>query len=102
MKKDFKKRLNNANNFRKAESMKEKMSRRSKYDIIVDILKSAINGERKTKIMTATRLSYAQLKFYLDLLYREGFLENSSGLYKTTLKGYEFLKNFEAINIFSA
>lgn len=87
---------------KKSKITKEKTRRRSKYDIIVDILKSAMHGERKTKIMTATRLSYAQLKFYLDLLYKGGLLENSMGLYKTTSKGHQFIKNFEAINLFSA
>ena len=78
-----------------------RLNRRSKYDIIVDILKSARHGERKTRIMAETKLSYAQLKFYLDFLHHEGFLENLKGLYMTTLKGNQYIKDFETINIFS-
>lgn len=79
----------------------KKLRRRSKYEIIVDILRTARYGEKKTRIMSVTKLSYAQLKYYLDLLYQEGFLENCKGFYTTTLKGHQFIKDFETINVFS-
>jgi predicted transcriptional regulator len=80
--------------------------RRDRHEIIVEILKTAINGKVKTHIMYKARLSYAQLNEYLPRLVEKGFLENHTirkerhdkKLFRTTPKGIKFLKNFESIN----
>ena len=80
--------------------------RRDRHDIIVEILKTAINGKVKTHIMYKARLSYAQLNEYLPRLVEKGFLENhtvqkksySKKVFRTTPKGIRFLENFETMN----
>jgi len=77
--------------------------RRDRHDIIVEILKTAINGKVKTHIMYRARLSYAQLNLYLPQLVENGFLENLKikrrrefkRVFKTTEKGIKFIENFE-------
>jgi predicted transcriptional regulator len=77
--------------------------RRDRHDIIVEILKTAINGKVKTHIMYKARLSYAQLNEYLPRLVEKGFLENQTvkrknfykKVFKTTPKGIKLLENFE-------
>jgi len=79
--------------------------RRDRHDIIVEILKTAVNGKVKTHIMYKARLSYAQLNEYLPRLVENGFLENLKikhrknvkKVFKTTLKGMKFIENIENI-----
>ncbi len=74
------------------------MQRRDRHDIIAEILKTAKRGEKKTYIMYKARLSHAQLELYLELLNRKGMIVNDNGVYKTTLKGLTFVREFESIN----
>ena len=77
--------------------------RRDRHDIIVEILKTAINGKVKTHIMYKARLSYTQINEYLPRLVEKGFLENQTvkkkrfykKVFKTTPKGIKLLENFE-------
>lgn len=81
------------------------IKRRDRHDIVVEILKTAVEGKIKTHIMYKAKLSYAQLNEYLPLLIEKGFLENTSvkykkavkRMYKTTAKGLTFLENFDSI-----
>jgi len=80
--------------------------RRDRHEIIVEILKTAINGKVKTHIMYKARLSYAQVSEYLPRLVEKGFLENhtvqkkgySKKVFRTTPKGLRLLENFETMN----
>jgi len=79
--------------------------RRDRHDIIVEILKTAIDGHVKTHIMYKARLSYAQLNKYLPRLVENGFLENLKikrrkdykRVFKTTQKGIKLLESFETM-----
>jgi predicted transcriptional regulator len=81
------------------------IKRRDRHDIVVEILRTAVEGKIKTHIMYKAKLSYAQLNEYLPLLIDKGFLENTSirhkrnlkRVYKTTDKGMKFLENFDSI-----
>ena len=81
------------------------IKRRDRHDIVVEILRTAVEGKIKTHIMYKAKLSYAQLNEYLPLLVGKGFLENTSikqkrtmkRVYKTTEKGLRFLDNFDSI-----
>jgi predicted transcriptional regulator len=81
------------------------VKRRDRHDIVVEILRTAVEGRIKTHIMYKAKLSYAQLNEYLPLLIDKGFLENTSirqkrnmkRVYKTTDKGLRFLENFDSI-----
>lgn len=76
----------------------ESLRRRDRHDIIVEILKTAQSGEKKTYIMYKARLSHSQLKLYLELLNQNGMIINDNGVYKTTLKGLNFVREFDSIN----
>jgi len=80
--------------------------RRDRHDIIVEILKTAMEGRIKTHIMYKAKLSYAQLNNYLPSLVANGFLENTTVIrkrrhkrvFRTTSKGLRFIENFESMN----
>ena len=86
-------------------SHNDNIRRLDRHDIVVEILRTAVEGKIKTHIMYKAKLSYAQLNEYLPLLIEKGFLENTSvkykkvmkKVYKTTPKGTKFLENFESI-----
>jgi predicted transcriptional regulator len=83
----------------------EGTKRRDRHDIIVEILKAAINGKVKTNIMYNARLSYTQLNEYLPKLVEKGFLKNLKtkrkkdykNVFQTTSKGLKLLENLENI-----
>jgi len=87
-------------------SIDEDVRRRDRHDLILEILKTAIDGKVKTHIMFKARLSYAQLNQYVPLLVENGFLENHvikrkknlRKVLKTTPKGLRFIEGFETIN----
>jgi len=76
--------------------------RRDKHEIVLDILKIARSGKRKTQIMYKAKLSYGQLKAYLELLNDRGLLESNNGFYHTTSKGIDFIRTYEEFSLFKA
>ena len=80
--------------------METESKRRDKHDIVLDILKIAKGGKRKTQIMYKAKLSYDQLKVYLELLNDRGLLESNDGFYYTTSKGLHYIKTYEEISPF--
>jgi len=84
----------------------EDARRRDRHDIIVEILKTALEGKIKTHIMYKAKLSYAQLNEYLPSLIANGFLENATirqkkyykKVFRTTSKGLKFIENFESMS----
>ena len=75
------------------------MKYRSRTDIIVMILRAAINGATKTRIMYGAYLSYAQVKEYLSFMIEKDLVryEEGSGVYKLTQKGVQLLRVYEDI-----
>jgi len=73
---------------------------RGRADITSEILKSAQDGNLKTKIMYEASLSFTQLNEYLALLEKNGMIEyvKKSKHYQTTKKGLEFLKGYSQID----
>jgi len=65
--------------------------RRARHDIIMEVLKAAENGVKKTKIMYKASLSFDQLKQYLNALKKENFITEESGIWKTTEKGFHVI-----------
>jgi predicted transcriptional regulator len=74
--------------------------RRDRHDIVVDILKTARGGIRRTNLMHKAKLSHTQLKLYLYVLNENGLLESNDGLVKTTSRGSQFVKISESLNFF--
>ncbi|NIW14445.1 MAG: hypothetical protein GWN31_11060 [Candidatus Thorarchaeota archaeon] len=69
--------------------------RRARHDIILQILKIAENGAKKTRIMLKARLSFDQLEQYLNHLSTAGFIIAESGIWKTTKKGLDVIEACE-------
>jgi len=67
------------------------MMRRSRIDIIIDVLDAAQMGVNKTSIVYRTNLNFRLAEKYLELLQKHNLLENISDKYITTDKGKVFL-----------
>ncbi len=82
---------------------------RSEIDIMASILNEAHKGARKTRIMYKCNLSYKQLQTYLKLLTGLEMLNfvsrkgnNTTGFFKTSAKGAEFLDAYRKLKVFMA
>lgn len=76
------------------------VGRRTREQIIADILNSCQEGANKTTIAETLGLSNDSANDYLNLLTRNGFLEVHSDkliLYQITSRGIELLKHLEVI-----
>ena len=75
--------------------------RRDRLYIISEILTIAKDGSLKTQIMYRANLSFAQLNEYLSFLLEIKLVkvttENERTIYKTTAKGFKYLRNYEKI-----
>lgn len=73
---------------------------RSRSEIIVSILESALDGNSKTKIMFHAYLSFAQMKEYLSFVLDNGLIEYDAKNmnYITTAKGQDFLRKTRQLN----
>ncbi len=67
---------------------------RDRLSIVAAILEVAHNGASKTRIMYAANLSFSLLEKYLAVALSSGFIKVSRGKYRLTLKGHEFLKDY--------
>ena len=76
------------------------MKYRSRTDIIAMILRAAVNGATKTRIMYGAYLSYAQVKEYLSFLIEKNLIsyEEGTGLYKLTETVMKLLRTYEGIS----
>jgi predicted transcriptional regulator len=78
----------------------EMRERRSKDQIMIEILSRCANGENITKIVYQTKTNFTTTRAYLDLLTRNNLLEcqdTSPRLYKTTAKGIEMMNRLRQI-----
>ena len=73
--------------------------RRSRMDIVVDVLEAAKNGVNKTAIVYRTNLNFTLAEKYLELLEKQGLLENKSDKYITSDKGKVFLAKAKEITM---
>jgi len=69
--------------------------RRARHDIIMEILRTAKGGEKKTQIMYKARLSFSQLEQYLNALKKGWFITEESGVWRTTEKGLHVIEACE-------
>jgi len=71
-------------------------SRRSRLEIMADILQEGRKPTRKTQIMYQCNLSFKQFKTYLSFLGIKGLIKgkdnSGAALYQTTRSGLSFLK----------
>lgn len=72
--------------------------RRSRIEVIVDILNEALEGANKTRLMYHCNLNFMRFNKYLQEMLDAGLIERENSnpegisIYKTTDKGREFLK----------
>ncbi|MDW0148688.1 MAG: DUF4364 family protein [Nitrososphaeraceae archaeon] len=77
------------------------MNYRSTADIIAMILFTAVNGDRRSSIMSRAHLNYRQIKKYIKILVVNGLVVERSNLsegsttYHTTDKGKNYLEMYE-------
>ena len=69
--------------------------RRARHDIIMELLKNAKNGIKKTPLMYKASLSFTQLEKYLNALKKAGFITEKSGIWKTAEKGLHVIEACE-------
>ena len=76
------------------------MKYRSRSDIVAMVLRVALNGATKTRIMYGAYLSYAQVKEYLSFLIERNLItyEEGTGLYRLTESGMKLLHTYEGIS----
>ena len=75
--------------------MAERSRRRARHDIILEILKDAKNGIKKTPLMYKASLSFTQIGQYLNALEKAGFIIEKSGVWETTEKGLHVIEACE-------
>jgi predicted transcriptional regulator len=75
--------------------------RRSKDQIVIEILSRCENGENITKIVYQTNTNFTTTRSYLNILMKNDLLERqgttSPILYKTTAKGIEMRNRLRRI-----
>ena len=76
--------------------VKVRRSKRSRYEIIHDVLDQCQTPSRKTWVMYKANLSYDLVGKYLDDLKAKGYVETTNGLYHVTEKGKELLEILRA------
>jgi predicted transcriptional regulator len=74
------------------------MKYRSRTDIIAMILRGAMTGATKTRLMYRAYISYAQVQEYLEFLQEKGLLTYEPEQYKLTEKGLYFLRVYDQIS----
>lgn len=78
--------------------------RRSRVDIIIDILEAAKEGANKTSIVYKANLNFKLADEFLNLLQKHSLLENKLDgdkiKYITTIKGKMFLKKTKEISLY--
>ncbi len=65
--------------------------RRSKGEVIANVLEICLAGSSKTHVVYGTNLNFLTVIPYLDSLTKNGFIAVMDGNYKTTDKGKELL-----------
>ncbi len=78
--------------------------RRSRLEIIAEILKRARKGAKKTRIVYGANLNFKMLNEYLAELEAAGLIKHSEangGLVRTTEKGNEYLEWFRGLEEFT-
>ncbi len=73
--------------------------KRSRYEIMLDILQASMEGATKTKIVYSAYLNFKQADRYIYLLVEGGFLapmeDGNKKVFKTTEKGLGLLNDFK-------
>ena len=72
--------------------------RRSRFEIVVDIMQACLLPRGKTRIMCKVKLNFTQANDYLSQLTSLGLLSQENGKYKTTDKGRQFISAYNHLS----
>lgn len=75
--------------------------KRSKQEIIAEILEVCLESSSKTRIVYQVNLNFRTINPYLDILTKNGLIEvngSEQTLYKTTSKGLDLLDAIKKVN----
>ncbi len=75
------------------------MKRRTKFDIVIEILDVVSGGANKTKIVYSANLNFNLATKYLDFLLEKGLVRTDGSCYKITGEGEIFLKKAKELQI---
>lgn len=78
--------------------MKSETMKRSKYQIISEILEICISGANKTKVVYQANLNFRTVNPYLEELIRNHLIDLEQHEYITTSDGISLLENINYIN----
>lgn len=73
------------------------MTRRSKLDICLDVLKAAEEGVNKTNIVYQANLNFKVVDGYLAVLTEAGYIEHRDRQYFTTNRGSWFVAQYSDV-----
>ena len=68
------------------------ITNRSRIDIVIDILKVAMKGARKSNIVSEANLNFNVVQRYLEMLKEQELIRHENGFFITTNKGKVFQK----------
>lgn len=71
--------------------------RRSRFEILLDVLSIARHGARKTEIVYKANLNFGRIDSYLSYLADKALIEKSEPFYTTTERGHEFLRDYQTL-----
>lgn len=75
--------------------------KRSRYEIISQILNICVGGACKTKIVYQANLNFRTINPYIDLLTKNGLIKTNTGRnieYETTNKGMKLIEDFKQMD----
>lgn len=84
-----------------ADGNREKAMKRSKSEIILNILTVCAKGATKTKIVYQANLNFKTVTPYIDLLSEKGLLNTKQAsciIYETTSQGIEVMKTLRQLS----
>ena len=73
--------------------------RRSRQQIIYEILKICKNGVNKTKIVYQANINFGSVRFYLQYLIESHLIYANQGIYQTTSNGISLLESINQVNV---
>jgi len=68
------------------------MKKRSEFEMLSDVLQVAKDGAKKSHIVYQSNLNFGIVKDYLKTLITNGFLAQEGIIFKTTAKGFDYIK----------
>ena len=71
--------------------------RRSKYEILAEMIYVALSGVHKTSFINSCKISHKMCEKYIISLLKKGLLEEKDDRFHTTKKGIQFLETYQKL-----